>query len=587
MNSRKLRSTHSQRYHDFFARNGVVFSLPLVLDRSAQVKIQTPWVRIKQKLPMRLYCGICQSSTMTGRTWWDIHVYSHHQDLFTTYKSTDYLPYLSLIQNMINIQDNELLKQQWVCVSFLVEAEKWVGLGFHTLISTLCGIVRCLLNKPSLFPLSATKRLNDHLLEGQWVRSILEYAFECDRAVVSHTPVFTKLCSILDGPYPLIWIHKESGLDTESLLDSLAITSLEQFTHSSHSSQRFPFDLSIIYSGRPFMSEYLTHYPWLKANSSWFYQKALDILKHVFDSSIVDSCYHPLQSWEQVGQNYNQTMSTINLEIVQWFAHLIQHGYHHELLEQLIRSIDKIKHWTIIFKDSAKYYHQFIQSLEWILIAKWLIAWVVPNDTIMNSWWTATCLMSLDVGKNIIHEMMSWLQQSYPWSSLIYSNRDDGMENEWLIFHQDLYHKWYTDSINSHKHLLVTTKGTTVVGDPYDLRVHKECDIVVDFSSSKIYINGQKITSQELSSQITTVELFEQYVRNWFQKVSCSQLPRSSYSKYKSEMSSKILIPLKKLMKERFNIDFAIHVDGSNSSYTIDFDKQHISRFGFIKTIWW
>jgi hypothetical protein len=66
-----------------------------------------------------------------------------------------------------------------------------------------------------------------------------------------------------------------------------------------------------------------------------------------------------------------------------------------------------------------------------------------------------------------------------------------------------------------------------------------------------MYLNGQKLTSQDLHSQSATIEILKLLIKNSGKDVGNSSFPSSSYSKNKNEMFGKIVIPLIDLMYDR------------------------------------
>jgi hypothetical protein len=73
----------------------------------------------------------------------------------------------------------------------------------------------------------------------------------------------------------------------------------------------------------------------------------------------------------------------------------------------------------------------------------------------------------------------------------------------------------------------------------------------LDTLHNRIYLNGQRLTSQELHSQTATIEVMRILIANLGKELSNKQLPSSSYSKNKNEMMSKIVLPLIELIEKK------------------------------------
>lgn len=67
--------------------------------------------------------------------------------------------------------------------------------------------------------------------------------------------------------------------------------------------------------------------------------------------------------------------------------------------------------------------------------------------------------------------------------------------------------------------------------------------------NGKIYYKGNKLTSQDLSSQSATIEVIKLLLASEKKEISNSELSASSYAKNKNELNSKIIVPLEKWVK--------------------------------------
>lgn len=79
----------------------------------------------------------------------------------------------------------------------------------------------------------------------------------------------------------------------------------------------------------------------------------------------------------------------------------------------------------------------------------------------------------------------------------------------------------------------------------------RDC-IFLDTIRGRIYIKGIKLTSKEIHSQNTTIDMMKILLENMGKEVSNSKLPVSTYSQNKNEILSKVVLPIRKLAKEHF-----------------------------------
>ncbi|MEI7918664.1 MAG: hypothetical protein WCH65_00135 [bacterium] len=74
--------------------------------------------------------------------------------------------------------------------------------------------------------------------------------------------------------------------------------------------------------------------------------------------------------------------------------------------------------------------------------------------------------------------------------------------------------------------------------------------ILLDMTNNKMYLNGRKLTSEDLHSQTATVDILKHLVENTGKDIHNKQLSVSSYSKNKNDMLGKIVIPLIELIEK-------------------------------------
>ena len=64
-----------------------------------------------------------------------------------------------------------------------------------------------------------------------------------------------------------------------------------------------------------------------------------------------------------------------------------------------------------------------------------------------------------------------------------------------------------------------------------------------------MYINGRKLTSEDLHSQTATVDILKILMENMGKDIANKEFASSSYSKNKNDMLGKIVIPLLELIE--------------------------------------
>ncbi len=66
-------------------------------------------------------------------------------------------------------------------------------------------------------------------------------------------------------------------------------------------------------------------------------------------------------------------------------------------------------------------------------------------------------------------------------------------------------------------------------------------------------MRGTKLTSKDIHSQNTTIDMMTLVMKHMGETVSNQELPISTYSQNKNEILSKVILPIKRLTKEYFD----------------------------------
>ncbi len=147
---------------------------------------------------------------------------------------------------------------------------------------------------------------------------------------------------------------------------------------------------------------------------------------------------------------------------------------------------------------------------------------------------------------------------------LDYSSFYDWYEKKWTKLEQ-YRSEWETSIFSSNYALYTYNKWYTnnISWDYSDFIWWNIGWLILDLISKKIYLDWKKLTSKELHSQNTTIDILEILLSKIWEDVSSKQLPKSSYSSNKNEMLWKIVIPLVKLIEKEKKIKLPFICKGS------------------------
>jgi len=125
--------------------------------------------------------------------------------------------------------------------------------------------------------------------------------------------------------------------------------------------------------------------------------------------------------------------------------------------------------------------------------------------------------------------------QDYPWYQEIQIHTDD----------------YRNKQKNTNNFFLETNQGERIFNTRKIWNTIKNYDIILNTIENKIYLQGKKLNSSEIHSQIMTIELLLQLIKKTENIIHNKELQPSTYSKNKNDMNSKIILPLKKIIKKK------------------------------------
>ena len=153
---------------------------------------------------------------------------------------------------------------------------------------------------------------------------------------------------------------------------------------------------------------------------------------------------------------------------------------------------------------------------------------------------------------------------NYTWNKmhLEYASWIDWFSDTWLVVEQDLSQDIFSEYLQSWSVLYKDNFWKNYIWD-YSAILEKESKwILLDCIEWKLYVNWKDITSKDLVSQSSTVEILDYLISNLWQTVSNKDLPYSSYSTQRNQMAGKIILPLKKLTKKYFGKEIDLECSG-------------------------
>lgn len=557
----------------------MVFSLPFCMvwmGSSDEASV----MHIKQSIPLRIFIWIRKVSA----PW--IHLknfrsYSHFRKKFFNRIMPDYLPPADMyIRRLLK----EMPTNEGVELSILSECWRTLGFGTHTLVLFGIFLARKWLDNNDLF-----RQMNLECIktphEAIWPETFLY------KLLIEHQKILKKIqqdsgfmilvTCLLGGAYPIVsYTTTEKNTHNHVFAFSLRDFLGEYAPEYPHSS----YEQSIYFPGLPYLYE-----NYIRSNNP----EKIDVSEPRKIMREVMSMYHENYTEDQIPdflrfssdishENFTSILMRIKTyKSMQIFQAMIQ-AHKHEwsrqnslelitLLEQRI-SLDILK--ANVDEGMKQCYHDI-----WEKFHDKSHPAIFPNITLW-SWGCFNIISPPIVHQDIMRELPTSMADNYPDGVTIYRSWKDGLELHGFVLEQDISQKHY------HKLTEKNIGLCTVYNEIYPLPQNHLEDfskgkIIFDLTNLKIYVNWHVVTSTQIPSQKTTIEILKLLLHAPDNILKNSELPRSVYSSMKSEMNWKIISPINKLYHEVTGELFPLILDGSLSKFTLQLTIKENKYLGF------
>ncbi len=161
-----------------------------------------------------------------------------------------------------------------------------------------------------------------------------------------------------------------------------------------------------------------------------------------------------------------------------------------------------------------------------------------------------------------------------------YASWLDGIEEEGVKIEQYLDKKIFSDFVSKNTVRILDVsnkKQVNLVLSPEEFNKQKnKIDLLLDEKENKIYVRGKMLTSRELHSKKTAINILKILFQNVGKEVSNRELPSSSYSSDRYELQGKITSSLIKIVQKRTKKKFDLKVRGGVVDFFLKFNPSNV-----------
>ncbi len=593
MTSTVLQCTFPEMYKDFFHTHDMVMSASGVLTWWPNIAHGVSTVRVKQKLPLKTFCGVNfnDSGKVTFRTLFVYDIQENHfkkKDFQEVFRH-DIDPLILFLEESLQ----ESGYHRWVEIDFLSEAPPWHGFTFSSVFSVLLAVVlhaltehlspdafkerefpnnHPLFEKIYIFSLVISHRISPANTMGWWSN----YA-----VIVANTIEPIVYLSRKPTPYNRRWIDI---LSKQTLEDTLYKGSLLEFLNISPLLPgEFPLDYGVLFMGR--------EYRFGEGKSS----KGENMKAHIPISSFTSDALHDLtideEKWNKLrdilsfdgDEVLHKTIDSMNLRILLGFYSLLKNTNSTsvdsfiEMLGQIGLSSFAYHKENIILSDMLHFFHKFQQfSDEKIAILPFNTGKIWGSLLfVMQKWYSIKTLeKSLTELKAIGHNV-----------SLYHASWRDGYASDGVRLEQYITKEVYSPYTKKWDVRYRDSHGSTYCGN-YDAIVEHETRwILLDTIAWRVYVRGEKLTSRDIHSQSTTIDMLSILLEHIWEEVPNTKLPVSTYSQNKNEILGKVVFPIRKIAIKYFQTELSLFCSGGITEYYLRLEKDDEISIGIIQKL--
>lgn len=552
MNTESLQNNFPEVYRDFFARNDLVvswcFSFPWT---PSWIWNRDSYISIKSKVPLKCY------------VWFKLHknIQSNFKNITyydITKKNFETISYSKINKEHVNLISfiskflNENNFDWWVNIEILSETSRWHSFWFNWTSSAIIAWWLFILTKNINY--SHLEDYNNFIISSNFKKldnlatiiSIISKKWNSAWQNVKHT-----LHNNSDPSFLLIE-KKQKKMDCDSLWNfKYSLIKIWEKCSENIISTDIPMDYYMIFSWMPTDSNQVLNF--IKWNEKKFknYSKIVNdfILWNEFQN--INTIFSQYQKNDDfIYKILNENINILWIKMIEIFKNIFENWYDVNVIDDFIENINNYNNVVSLIERQS----WFQDKME--LIFKTNIhnneeqIWILPAYS-WKFWWWYVVVTKQWFSRETIKKTLDELKKNYTNVQIEYSSYEDGNSSDWIKLEQYISDGIYSKYIDKNKVIYKDNKWNSYLWDYNEIIKNYSDWVLFDKINNKIYFNWEKLTSKDILSQNTTIEIITKLMDNIWEEISNKNLPISSYSGNKNEMLWKIILPLLKFLESK------------------------------------
>lgn len=508
-------------YANFYTKHNIIISVPHIMHRWHAITKNKSQIKIKQKIPTRLYWWINLIKDNIIK-FWSVLTFLHNDNKFEENSFDFIFSNINKIHDIILNLFNEYWYDWWIELGLLTENQRWHWFSFSwSFCCLLAYIIYVITGRISM---KSSKLVE----ESKLFKELFELSMKIDKKFWWTPTWATSYATMSEKWTPVIqWWEELKSKSSKRLL---------QFDDNIKS-------LSIDYG----IINYWLSYSWDQIE--WIYNTIINEYMTTMETlkEFVDD--KKIKPDEKI---FDKMSLYLNWKLLNNLEALISNPFSYDIINKFIVTI--WEHWlfnSLLEKD----YKLLIETLylfDELKVYPDEKIWLIPVSS-GKTWWCLLFVTYHEKSRETMERLLQRMKQKwYNKISYEYLSWKDWYSYDGLKLEQYIWEKVFSNYIKEWSVLYENSQWVRYIWEHRDIIITETDWILFDMIDNKIYINWEWLTYQEVRSQSWTIEIMAILFNNLWNHVNNGRFPVSTYAKNKNEMMWKILWPLQESVEKRF-----------------------------------
>ena len=563
----KIQSDLKTNLEELFSRYEFVISGHFWFNRFPEwIGSASEHISIIQKLKSKCYLGIRKVEkewiTFDSIKMYDgAEIIDYNLDKF----NQQYEKAINFLENKLNLQD----KNYWFEISVVSECAKWEWAGFTgTIMALLVSGIYYQDGKLSHEDLKNYEKFQSSNL----FKEINNLAHQCTIIAKDWNIGSAFLTALSKWSHPYVYIT--------DMKDELNYKNVE-------SSSEYAEQLPELFRAEHFPMETLPVcwaiiYTWQKSDSSFAVRqkKFLEYFnlkyQNWLEQTDISTINSQLKLWLEKSNYYEteiRNLSNMSINILYIFEKIYKRWLQTYDIQQLKTTLNLID--------------EIYNNIEWDFdVTNDFQKSCIENGVSLDTFWFSPIYTNKyggnylvvfedDSDLDVLEAVLEDMKNNYPDIRIRETYDFDMPAKDGMVIEQDIGHNIWKE-IWKDLYVMLDNDNEQKFVSYTDINPKEQKWIFFDGVKNKIYVNGKVLTSKDIKSATTTIELFYYLLKSEDHTVKNNELWPSSFSWQQNQMDSKIINPFVKYIKKVFGKELDIECSGSLREFYITLWKTDI-----------